>query len=260
MLEWRGLRRGQSRNMTSTSSLPGPGQRSSGGGRELGSRYPLQPLGLALLLIWASSEVGMANPEIYPLPAQEKGVEGSLTDLLHRRRTLRDFSPQPVSLAAVGQLLWAAQGINSPQGLRTAPSAGALYPLELHLIAGAVTGLPVGHYRYLPKGHALQFLGSGDLREQVARAALRQSWIAQAPALVVISAVEARTTGKYGQRGIRYVHMEVGHASQNLLLQAVALGLDTATVGAFDDAALKRLLALPEGEQPLVILPFGQSR
>ena len=214
----------------------------------------------AVILMMIIGGVSMANPEVYPLPGQEKGVEGSLMDLLHHRRTVRDFSPQPVSLAAVGQLLWAAQGISSPRGLRTAPSAGALYPLELHLIAGAVAGLPAGHYRYLPRGHALQLIDPGDLREPIARAALRQSWIAQAPALVVVSAVEARTTGKYGSRGVRYVHMEVGHASQNLLLQALAMGLGAATVGAFDDAALNRLLALPSGEQSLVILPFGQAR
>jgi SagB-type dehydrogenase family enzyme len=160
----------------------------------------------------------------------------------------------------VAQLLWAAQGISSREGYRTAPSAGALYPLELHLVAGRVEGLPVGSYRYDPVRHALQVAMPVDIRQAIAKAALDQDWIAQAPVVIVISAVDARTTGKYGRRGVRYVHMEVGHASQNLLLQAVALGLAGAIVGAFDDERLKHLLRLPAEERPLAIVPLGHPR
>ena len=138
---------------------------------------------------------------------------------------MREFAPEPLSLQTAAQLLWAAQGISSPHGLRTAPSGGALYPLELHLVAGKVAGLPAGIYRYDPAEHGLTRTARGDLRPALARAALNQSWIGEAPAAVVIAAVPRRSTRKYGERGIRYVHIEVGHAGQNLLLQAAGLGL-----------------------------------
>jgi SagB-type dehydrogenase family enzyme len=156
--------------------------------------------------------------------------------------------------------LWAAQGISSRDGYRTAPSAGALYPLELQLVVGNVEGLPSGSYRYDAMNHTLEAMVPEDLRRTIAEAALHQGWIAQAPAIVIVSAVESRTTRKYGTRGVRYVHMEVGHASQNLLLQAVALGLSGSVVGAFDDERLKRLLQLLVEERPLAILPVGYGR
>ena len=175
-------------------------------------------------------------------------------------RTTRSFSPRPLSLPQVARLLWAAQGISSRDGDRTAPSAGALYPLELQLVVGNVEGLPSGSYRYDAMNHTLEAMVPEDLRRTIAEAALHQGWIAQAPAIVIVSAVESRTTRKYGTRGVRYVHMEVGHASQNLLLQAVALGLSGSVVGAFDDERLKRLLQLLVEERPLAILPVGYGR
>lgn len=202
----------------------------------------------------------MANQGIHNLPAPPIAPDGCLNAMLWNRRTTRAFAPQSVSLAEVAQLLWAAQGTTSPEGFRTAPSAGALYPLELHLVAGDVAGLPAGSYRYSTARHALQLAVPGDLRHRIVKAALHQDWIAQAPAVVVISAVAARATDKYGHRGLRYVHMEVGHASQNLLLQAVALGLGGAMVGAFDDATLRHLLGLSGEEHPLAILPVGHPR
>ena len=199
----------------------------------------------------------MAANDIYSLPDPGLRADSCLNPILQRRRTSRTFAARPVSMEEVTQLLWAAQGINAPDGRRTAPSAGALYPLELHLVSGQVDRLPAGIYRYDAVRHALRAEIMDDMRQAVAQAALDQDWVAQAPAIVVITAVDSRTTEKYGRRGIRYVHMEVGHASQNLLLQAAALGLAAATVGAFDDERLHRLLRLPEGERPLVILPVG---
>jgi SagB-type dehydrogenase family enzyme len=206
-----------------------------------------------------TGEIVMAESSILRLPEPVSGPVGTLAALLRERRTVRTFGPEPLTLAQVGQLLWAAQGITSADGFRTAPSAGALYPLELHLIAGAVTGLPVGHYRYVPARHGLDRLATADRRVAIAQAALGQAWVAQAPALVVVTAVPERTRAKYGSRSRRYVDMEVGHAGQNLLLQAVALGLGGAVVGAFDDAALHRLLELPTAEEPLIILPIGHA-
>lgn len=202
----------------------------------------------------------MAGTDVYKLPSPSAGEDTCLTSILEQRRTTRTFASRSISLTEVAQLLWAAQGITSHDGFRTAPSAGALYPLELHLVAGQVDGLPPGSYRYDPVRGALKAEIRTDLRHAIAAAALDQDWIAHAPAIVVVSAVDARTTRKYGRRGIRYIHMEVGHASQNLLLQAVALGLTGATVGAFDDERLQRLLKLPGQEHPLIILPVGYPR
>jgi SagB-type dehydrogenase family enzyme len=136
---------------------------------------------------------------------------------------VREYPDAAIELPEIGQLLWAAQGITHPQGYRTAPSAGACYPLELYLVAGAVQGLESGVYRYEPRGHRLVKAGSGDQRKDLARAALSQAWVQEAAAVVVFAAVYERTTQKYGKRGIRYVHMEVGHAAENLFLQADAL-------------------------------------
>lgn len=202
----------------------------------------------------------LAQEQNLALPPPKLESNAGLNALLEQRRTQRAFAAQPLSLAAAAELLWAAQGVSSARGLRTAPSAGALYPLELRLIASQVAGLPAGIYRYEPAGHALIAGPRGEFRAAIAAAAWHQDWIAQAPAIVVISAVEARTTAKYGRRGIRYVHMEVGHAAQNLLLQAVAHDLAAAIVGAFDDDGLARLLKLPENERPLAILPVGHPR
>jgi SagB-type dehydrogenase family enzyme len=217
-------------------------------------------LSCSTILALITAEACMADQGIYRLPEPPSASEGCLHAILKDRRTTRAFAAQPVSLVEVARVLWAAQGITSPGGFRTAPSAGALYPLELHLLAGDVEGLPPGHYRYEPAQRALKAVHAGDMRHLVAKAALKQEWIAEAPAIVVVTAIDSRTTGKYGPRGVRYVHMEVGHASQNLLIEAVALGLGGAVVGAFDDADLKRLLRLPGEEHPLAILPVGHPR
>jgi SagB-type dehydrogenase family enzyme len=200
----------------------------------------------------------MEHPGIQRLPSI--WAERPLEEILRRRRTTRAFSPQPLSLPQVGGLLWAAQGVTSPEGYRAAPSAGALYPLEVHLAAGQVTGLAPGTYRYDPAANALREEAPGDVRREIAEAALGQHWIAEAPIVVILSGVYARTNRKYGHRGVRYVHMEVGHAGENLLLQAVALGLAAAVVGAFDDERLRNRLGLPDGEHPLAILPVGYGR
>lgn len=181
-----------------------------------------------------------------------------LETLLQQRRSVRSFSMVQLSLAEIGQLLWATQGITSPQGLRTAPSAGALYPLELYVVTGNVEGLPPAVYHYHPKDHHLIKVLEGDQRRMLARTALGQSWISDSAAVVVIAAKYKRTTRKYGERGIRYVHMEVGHAGQNLFLQAEAMGLATVVVGAFHDDKVDKLLGLPDDIQVLSLMPVGK--
>lgn len=190
-------------------------------------------------------------------PARQNG-EVALERLLSVRRSIRELASDALGLAEIAQLLWAAQGVTHPMGLRTAPSAGALYPLEMYVLAGEVTSLPTGVYHYQPVPHELTKSGDGDRRADLATAALGQDWIADAPALLVLAAVYRRTAGKYGARAERYAHIEVGHAAQNVYLQALALGLGTTEVGAFDDRAVKSVLGLAADQAPLAIMPVGR--
>jgi len=194
------------------------------------------------------------------LPEPHLDGELSVERALAQRRSVREFEREPLPLAAASQLLWAAQGVTHHRGFRTAPSAGALYPLELYLVAGAVTGLAPGVYRYEPRRHRLVRGVTGDAREGVARAALGQDWIAEAPAILVVGAVYERTARKYRERTARYVHIESGHAAQNVYLQAEALGLGTTIVGAFRDEELVRALGMPTEVKPLAVLPVGRPR
>ena len=181
-----------------------------------------------------------------------------LARLLAARRTVREFAARPIEFSAFAALLWAAQGVTAQEGLRTAPSAGALYPLELYTVTGdGVRELPAGVYRYQPDRHALQPLIDGDQRAALAEAALGQGWLAEAAAVLVMTAFYRRTARKYRERAVQYVHLEAGHAAQNVCLMAVTLGLGAATVGAFDDAGVQRLLVLTDEEQPLYLLPVG---
>ena len=191
------------------------------------------------------------------LPPPQAGAM-SLEEALARRRSVREFSAGALTLAEVSRLAWAAQGVTKPEG-RTAPSAGATYPLEVYLAVGEVKGLAAGVYRYRPGPHRLEAVADGDIRRQLAAAAVGQEWVSRAALVVVIAAAFERTTARYGRRGERYVHMEAGHAAQNLLLQAAALGLGATPVGAFNDAEVCRLLHLPDGETPLYLIPVGHK-
>lgn len=195
-----------------------------------------------------------------PLPRPCLAGEVSLEAALNKRESVREYSGAAVSLAELSQLLWAAQGVRYPGAGRTAPSAGALYPLELYVLAGDVTGLEGGLYRYRVLRHDLIQLTREDLRRPLADVALDQPQVREAAAVVVVTAVVDRTAAKYGERALRYVHMEVGCAGQNIHLQAAALGLGMVFVGAFRDAALRRLLSLPDGETPQAIFPVGRRR
>lgn len=179
-------------------------------------------------------------------------------DAVRQRRSVRDFARGALTLDEISQLLWAGQGITAPEQFRTAPSAGALYPLGLMLIAEDVENLEPGVYRYVPETHALDLVMAGHRLAQLASAALGQGCVAAGAAALVFFAVYEHTTRKYGQRGVRYVHMEVGHAAQNVHLEAVALGLGTVMVGAFDDARVAEVAELSEDEAPLAIIPVGR--
>lgn len=186
----------------------------------------------------------------------EPKVKGSVSieETLHQRRSVRDYKKGSMSLEEVSQLLWAGSGKNLYR--RTAPSAGATYPLEIYLIAGEVEGLEPGVYHYSITQHSLEKTREQDVRRGLCRAALEQRMIERAPINIIIAADYRRTTGHYGQRGMRYVHMEVGHVGQNVSLQAVALNMGTVMIGAFDDQRVKEILEIEE--EPLYILPVGK--
>ncbi len=192
------------------------------------------------------------------LPAPQLSGDVSVEEAMSARRSVREYATEPISLAEASQLLWAAQGVTAQWGGRTAPSAGALYPLEVYLLSLAVDGLPPGVYRYIPYGHQLAPISAGDVPAELKRACPGQPWTSDAAVVLAITAVYERTTGKYGERGVRYVHLEAGHAAQNVCLQAVALGLGVVTVGAFDDDAVAELLGCEEQETPIYLLPLGK--
>ena len=176
----------------------------------------------------------------------------SLEEAIYKRRSHRRFLPKDLTIEQIGQLLWVAQGItDEAQNLRAAPSAGALYPMEIYLVKSD------GLFHYSVKGHKLTSISKDDLRKQLQAAALFQGFVSQAPVDIIICAVYERVTGKYGRRGIQYVHMEAGHAAQNIHLQAVAEGLGSVSVGAFNSNDVKKALNLPADQEPLYIIPVG---
>jgi SagB-type dehydrogenase family enzyme len=191
------------------------------------------------------------------LPQPRTNSEISVEHCLLKRRSVRSFRNAALSLADISQLLWAAQGIAAEGHLRTAPSAGALYPLEVYLVAGNVDGLEPGGYHYRPGRHELVLIKAGDFRRELDRAALGQDYVANGAAIILFAAVYARTSAKYGQRATRYVHFEAGHAAQNVCLQATALGLGAVTVGAFEDDEVKRVVALMDSCEPVYLMPIG---
>jgi SagB-type dehydrogenase family enzyme len=192
-----------------------------------------------------------------PEPRYESDV--SIEGTLVKRRSVRDYTREPLTLIEVSQLLWAAQGTTSDGIYRVAPSAGALYPLKVYMIVGNVEGLVAGAYRYEQKGHALIMVLQGDMRSRLADAALGQSSVRNGAIDIVLTSVYNRITRKYGDRGIRYALIEIGHVGQNICLQATAMDLGSVCIGAFYDEQVRDLLKLPEEEAPLYIIPVGRQ-
>jgi SagB-type dehydrogenase family enzyme len=229
------------------------------------SSFPLVSAGVLLAataffaVLTKASSPPTDRKEVVRLPPPDTVGRMPVEQALLRRRSVRSYSARPLTLGAVSQLLWAAQGTTSAEGGRTAPSAGALYPLEIHLVATRVEGLPQGLYRYSSASHSLRQSASGHLAPLFARASGDQDFITEAAAVVLIAAVEERTARKYGSRSLRYVVFEAGAASENLALEAVALGLGSVVVGAFDDARLARLARLGETERPLCLVSIGYA-
>lgn len=211
-----------------------------------------------LAVLGITQPSGAVDQNTVRLPSPRKEGPMLLERALLERRSVRNYSRAALSVQDLSQLLWAAQGITSRNGYRTAPSAGALYPLETFLCAGRAEGLPAGIYKYYPQKHELLRLAEGDWRARLAEAALGQAWIREAPVTVALAAVFGRITGRYQQRGVRYAWMEAGHAAQNVLLQAVALGLGAVPVGAFQDRTVQRILRMAGEEEPLCLIAVGR--
>ena len=200
------------------------------------------------------------GPEI-KLPEPRYDSEFSIEEAILKRRSKREYSQEALSLKDVSQLLWAAQGITGPPGFgRAAPSAGGTYPLEIYVVAGRVEGLEAGIYQYNPEGDSITRIRTGDFRKELQEAGLNQEWIGNAAIDLVFTAVYERTTDKYGDRGIRYVHLEAGHAAQNVYLQAISLNLGTVVVGAFDDKRVIEILNATDDETPPYIIPIGKIK
>jgi SagB-type dehydrogenase family enzyme len=201
-------------------------------------------------------ELAQSEPMI-ELPEPQLTGSVSVEQALKSRRSVRSFKAQPLTLNEVSQLLWAAQGMTGAP-YRTAPSAGALYPLEIYVAVGNVEGLDAGVYHYNPPAHALSVVRKGDVLRSLSRAAYWQDHAGAGAIAIVFSAVYERTTRKYRELGIRFAHMEAGHAAQNVYLQAEALGLGTVVVGVFMNSWLKSVLQMKDDERPLSIMPVGK--
>ena len=188
---------------------------------------------------------------VVALPSVAAATQVSLQAALLSRRSVRSFTSEAVTPEAVSVLLWAAQGITHDGRLRTAPSAGALYALEMY------AALPDTTVRYVPDGHRAQTWASTDLRPALADASGRQDSLVHAPLVVVVTTTWSRLASRYGVRAARFADMEAGHATQNLLLQAVALRLGAVCVGSFDDGAVADVLDLPDGEEARYLVAVG---
>lgn len=206
---------------------------------------------------------GTRRPEIMTtirLPEPRRDGAVSLEAALQRRRSVREYAPAPITLAEAGQLLWAGQGVVTADGKRTAPSAGGTYPLETYLVAGAVAGLASGVYHYRPAALELALVAAGDQRAALAALSMNQECVRTSAVSVLFATVVARTAAKYGANATAYVDMEAGHAAQNVSLQAVALGLGSVMIGAFDEGALAALLQLPAEHRPRYYAAIGRPK
>ncbi|MDF1538964.1 MAG: SagB/ThcOx family dehydrogenase [Candidatus Thorarchaeota archaeon] len=190
-----------------------------------------------------------------PPPLADEG-EGIWTTL-RRRRSVRAYTANPISIQNLSQLLWATQGITGHAGdhlLRTAPSAGALYPVETYLSINRVTGLEPGLYHYSPPYHRLDLIAKGDFAKQIRAGALDQQIAERSAVTFLWSVVFQRSKWKYLQRAYRYIFLDAGHIAQNLALAAEALGLGSCQIGAIYDDELNDLLGLDSVNESIIYL------
>lgn len=203
----------------------------------------------------------------YLLPSPATSGVISVEEALTNRRSRRAFLTDAISAEDLSQILWAAYGITKPLpmlprakgGFRTAPSAGATFPLEIYALVGNVKNIEPGVYRYVPQEHKIVRVIDMDIKSELSAAAYNQKMISVAPLCIFYSAIYSRTTQKYSNRGReRYVCMDLGHSAQNVYLQAEALHLGTCAIGAFEDGKVREVMQLPAEEEPLYIMPIGK--
>lgn len=208
----------------------------------------------------AKSRISPKEEKPMNLPSPILDGHISVENAIKNRRTVRSFIDKPLTIQQFSQLLWAAQGITEHRGFkRAAPSGGALYPADVYSVVGnnCVEGFSAGIYHHDPASHSVEKVADKDKRKAVALASLRQMWMASAPVVFVVTAHYDRITIKYGDRGIRYAMIEVGHIGQNIFLQCEALGLAAGIVGAFDDNRVARAINARNKHEPLIIMPVG---
>jgi SagB-type dehydrogenase family enzyme len=206
---------------------------------------------------------GSASPAAVKLPAAATDGGVGVQKALATRRSVRSFEATPLTLAQLSQLCWAAQGITDAKGHRTAPSARATYPLELYAMVGTVEGLAAGFYQYLPATHELKLLKAGDERARLIKEGVGQRWIESAPVIfAVVASPEglAKLNKVGGNHGERLAAIEAGLVSENFFLQAVSLGLGSTYVAGYEEAAVSKVLGLPQGSLVFAILPVGRPR
>ncbi|MFP3949560.1 MAG: SagB/ThcOx family dehydrogenase [Candidatus Micrarchaeia archaeon] len=224
---------------------------------------------VVLVILWAiwsgGSEKEVVGMECSSNPAQseinlpEPDYSGSsVEEAIRERRSVREYTGENITLEELSMLLWAGQGTTSEWGGRAAPSAGALYPIELYVVPNKVEGVYCGIYKYIPEEHKLVLVQEGDFREEVAAAALGQECVRDAAAVIVMTAVRERTAAKYGERADLYIAMEAGHISENLLLEAVSLGMGAVPIGGFVPEEMDRFLRVEEGETSIYINAIGK--
>jgi SagB-type dehydrogenase family enzyme len=208
--------------------------------------------------------VSEAEPRLKTIPLPPACARGgvALWEALRARRSRRQLERGGLSLAEAAQLAWAAQGVSAPElepPRRTAPSAGALYPLETHLVVRRVEGLAAGIYRYDAASHALRATRAAEAAEALVEASYWQAVVAAAPLVLAFTSVIGRSRPKYGSRAPRYALLEAGHAAQNALLAAGALGLAACPIGSFVDEAMAAALGV-DGlvEAPLYLVAVGR--
>ena len=202
----------------------------------------------------------MKNKKLITLPSPNYDGPMSVEKAILQRRSVRTYASSPLTIQEISQLLWSAQGITGKRGFRAAPSAGAVYPVETYVAIRHVEGLSPGLYKYLPEGHKLMEMIAGDISKELASACLNQPYVYLCSANIILTGNYDKIAMRYGKRGVRYTHIEIGHISENIYLQAEALGLGTVAIGAFSDRELKKILNLPEEEEPLYVMPIGRKK
>lgn len=207
-------------------------------------------LTIVLILVPSGPTGGVEVLNVTELPEPRLDSNYSFERAVLTRRSVRDYTSEPLTLEEVSQLLWAGQGLTSGE-LRAAPSAGALYPFELYIASDR------GVHHYKPADHSIELLNEGDVRSELGVAALHQDHVTNAAAVIILSAVYDRITGKYGNRGVMYAHIEAGHITQNILLQATVLGLGACPVGAFNPNEFSKIMGLPSNEEVVYIITVG---